>query len=531
MVVTTKRKVNEEPKLVIRNATPDDIDGILDVAGKSYLGMAPYPKEMVLAQMTNFSKGCFVAILNGAVVGYTASIRISDKCLVPHSWREITGGGFGSTHEENGEYLYGYEVCVDPSKRRYKIGQRFYDQRKKLCRFLRLKGIVFAGRLPNLKKKIKEVGTVENYVESVRERKIKDPVLGFQLRNGFEVLGIFKNYLPNDAESLGYACHMIWRNPQHYDAVFNDSRGKKIASTAGSEFANSVRVATVQYKQRRVHSLEEFEKLVTYFVDVCGDYRCDFVLFPELFTLQLLSIDNETIPPHKAIEKITSYTEHLKKFFGELAMKYNVNIIAGSHPCKAENGDIHNVSFICLRDGRFYEQPKIHPTPNEKYWWNIKGADKLQAIPTDCGPIGVLICFDSEFPELSRYLADQGIKILFVPFLTDERQGYCRVRYCAQARAIENEIYVVMAGSVGNLPNVPNIDIHYSQSCILTPCDFAFARDGIASEATPNVEMLSFADLRIDTLIETRNTGTVQNLKGRRHELYAVKWYGNKLEH
>src|SRR5690606_17915391 len=110
---------------------------------------------------------------------------------------------------------------------------------------------------------------------------------------------------------------------------------------------------------------------------------------------------------------------------------------------------------------------KIHPTPNEKFWWNIKGGDELSVINTDCGPVGVLICYDSEFPELARHLADQGANIIFIPFLTDERQSYNRVRYCAQARAIENQCYVAMAGNVGNLPRVQNMDIHYAQSCII----------------------------------------------------------------
>lgn len=108
--------------------------------------------------------------------------------------------------------------------------------------------------------------------------------------------------------------------------------------------------------------------------------------------------------------------------------------------------------------------------------------------------------------------------------MTDERQSYLRVRYCCQARAVENQIYVVMSGNVGNLPRVSNMDIQYAQSCILTPCDFPFSRDGIAADTTPNVETVAFADLRLDSLLEARNNGTVQNLKDRRHDLYSVKW-------
>lgn len=524
-----KAKKNKEPKLFIRNAEQKDVPEIIHLAEKSYNGMPPYPERMISAQISHFPEGHFVAVYNNKIVGYCASIRISGKkCLNPHTWREITGGGYGSTHEAKGDYLYGYEVCVDPSIRNLKIGQRFYNERKKLAKYLRLKGIVIAGRLPKLKESIDKIKTIENYIKAVKDKKIKDSVLSFQLKNGFEVIGTFKNYLPHDEESMGHACHLIWKNPQYEVKAKGQIQIKEVKSHPTQGFVDSVRVATVQYGQRRIESFNEFKQLVEYYIDVVSDYKCDFVLFPELFSLQLLSIENEAIPPHEAIKKMTDYAPKLKSFYSKMAIKYNVNLIAGSHPVKMSNGDVQNISYICLRDGSIHEQAKIHPTPNEKYWWNIVGGDSLKPIHTDCGTIGVLICFDSEFPELSRHLVDQGIKILFVPFLTDERQGYCRVRYCSQARAVENEIYVVMSGAVGNLPRVQNMDIHYSQSCILTPCDFPFSRDGIAQEATPNVEMVAMADLRIDNLIEARNTGTVQILKNRRHDLYGVKWYNDK---
>ena len=243
-----------------------------------------------------------------------------------------------------------------------------------------------------------------------------------------------------------------------------------------------------------------------------------------MFTLQLLSIENEPIRPDQAIRQVAEYEDRINDFFMDAAVRYNVNIIGGSTP--ALRGDtVRNVSHVYLRDGRMASQEKIHPTPNERYWWNITGGDELTLIDTDCGPIGVLICYDSEFPELTRHLVDQGINVLFVPFLTDERQSYCRVRYCAQARAVENQIYVAMSGSCGNLPNVNNIDIHYAQSCILTPCDFPFDRDGIAADTTPNVEMVAFADLSFRALRDARQHGTVRNLQDRRHDLYSVNWH------
>ncbi len=511
-----------ESKLTIRNATPQDVTGICDLTRRVYLGtgMQGYPQGAVMGQINHFPQGQFVVLVDEKVVGYCATFLIREKvALRQHSWVEVTGNGYASRHDPKGDWLYGMEVCVDPDYRGYRLGNRLYNERKKLCISLGLKGIVFGGRLPSLARRLKKFGSIENYLEQVQSKKKRDPVLSFQLHNGFEIIGVLPNYLPEDRESLGYAVHLLWRNPKVEAAeTATDEKGY------GARLPDSVRVGTVQYMQRRVHSFDEFIDLVAYFVDVVADYKGDFVVFPEMFTLQLLSIEDQELSPAESIEALTKYTPRFKEAMRELALRYNINIIGGSHPTRVPNGRVENIAYVFLRDGSVHEQPKIHPTPNEVYWWNIEGGSDLHAIQTDCGPIGVLICYDSEFPELARHLTDQGIQILFVPFCTDERQSYLRVRYCCQARAVENQVYVVMSGNVGNLPKVHNMDIQYAQSGIFTPCDFPFARDGIAADTTPNVEMVAIADLRLETLVMARNNGTVKNLSDRRHDLYSVNW-------
>lgn len=516
----SKTAAEAKPKLVVRNAAIKDAEAICALSIKVYKDVPAYSVDMIRGQIANFPEGQFVALYDDAVVGYCATFRVSSAiALKPHTWREITGGGFASRHDPDGDVLYGMEVCVDPDNRGSRIGQRLYNERKKLCSELRLMGIVFAGRLPSLARRIKKVRTAENYVDLVKSGRLRDQVLSFQLRNDFEILGLLKDYLPSDHESLGYATHMIWRNPH---AKVDVTAGVKVQR---GRHPDSVRVAAVNYQQRRVASFAEFARNVEYFVDVVADYKADFVLFPELFTLQLLSIENKPVPAADAIEALTKYTESLKELLSNLAVNYNINIIGGSHPTRVGD-EVLNICYICLRDGSIHQQPKIHPTPNERYWWNIQGGSTVHAIMTDCGPIGVNICYDAEFPELPRHLANQGMQILFVPFCTDERQSYLRVRYCAAARAVENQCYVVMSGNVGNLPGVENMDIQYAQSCVLTPCDFPFARDGVAADTTPNVETVAIADLRLDNLQTARTSGTVQNLKDRRFDLYSVAWRG-----
>jgi predicted amidohydrolase/GNAT superfamily N-acetyltransferase len=511
----------EAEKLIVRQANIDDIDGIVMLVQRAYPEMATYSRGMIRGQINAFPVGVWVATYADEIVGYCATIRVTaERALGPHSWQQITGGGFGSTHDPEGEYLYGYEVCVDPELRRYRIGQRFYRERRRLARRLGLKGIVIGGRIPGFERRQGDFASARDYVDAVKARQVRDPVVSFQLRNGFELIGLLENYLPVDKESLGWAAHMVWHNPQYAQAPDGGDKGKTPAFVRS---INQVRVASVQYGQRRISSLDEFRQMVMYFVDVTADYRADFVVFPELFTMQLLSIENEPIPPNEAMRHITQYEAELMELFRDAAMKYNINIVAGSTPL-VRDGSLYNVAQVFLRDGTYRDQEKIHPTPSEVYWWSITGGNDVKLIDTDCGPVAVLVCYDVEFPEVVRYLTDQGINILFVPFLTDERQSYCRVRYCAQARAVENQIYVAMAGSCGNLPNVHNMDIHYAQSCILTPCDFPFARDGIAADTTPNAEMVAIADLSLEALRANRQNGTVRNLKDRRHDLYGVNW-------
>ena len=517
MAHTAKTKA----RLEVRQAKLKDVRDIAELVRRAYVDLPPYTLGEIRGQLNNYRDGCFVAKLDGEIVGYCASMRLSQNVAFSnHTWDEVTGNGFGSRHDPTGDWLYGYEMCVDPKVRGTRIGRRLYEERRALAERLDLAGIVFGGRMPNLanalRRKRNNAEGPQDYLEKVIDNKIHDPVLRFQLANGFEPQGIIENYLPEDKKSKAFAVRMVWRNP-YVDA--DAPRKHRLPRDV-----ESVRIATCQLQARAVSGFDEFMRHVEYFVDVAADYESDFILFPELFTLMLLSAEEKELSPMEAIEALSDYTPKIRQKLSELALNYNINIIGGSHPTRMDDGDIHNVAYVCLRDGSIHAQEKIHPTPNEAYWWNIKGGDSIDAIPTDCGPIGVLICYDSEFPELARRLVDEGARIIFVPFCTDSRQGYMRVRYCAQARAIENQCFTVLSGNVGNLPNVANMDIQYAQSCILTPCDFPFARDGIAAEASENVETLTISDVNLADLSWARAEGTVRNLHDRRFDLYQIEW-------
>ena len=288
---------------------------------------------------------------------------------------------------------------------------------------------------------------------------------------------------------------------------------------------HTVRVASVQFAARQTDSPDTFFDRIATYVRSAGDYGADFVCFPEHFTLQLLSGASSMVPAVEAIDRLSEYTPLLKERLGALAREHDVNIIGGSHATVFE-GEAHNITFVALRDGTLHARHKLHPTPDEKAVWNIRGGASAEPVETDRGPVGVMICYDSEFPEMGRHLTDAGASLFFVPYCTDTRHGHLRVRYCCHARTVENQCYVVTSGLVGTVPNVANMDINFAQSAVLTPSDHPFARDGIAAEATENAEMMIVADLDLDRLETARARGSVRNLHDRRPELYRVDWRG-----
>jgi predicted amidohydrolase len=395
---------------------------------------------------------------------------------------------------------------VDPEYRNMKLSRRLYAARQKLAREKNLQGIAIGGRIPNYHKYADKMSAAE-YVQKVIDKKLYDPVLTAQLANGFVLKRLLPDYLPSDEESKGYATFLEWNN-LNYKSDLNIKSNPY------------VRVCSVQYQLRMIRSFEEFAQNCEYFVDAASDYRCDIVLFPEMFTMQLLSFLPNRLPG-KAVRQLHDFTPKYEELFTSLAIKYNINIIAGSH-FVVENDDLYNVSYLFKRNGTIAKQYKIHITPHEKKWWGVKSGDKVEVFDTDIGKIAIMICYDIEFPELARIAVSKGAKILFVPFNTEERRGYLRVRYCAQARAIENQVYVVMAGCVGNLPAVENMDIQFAQSGVFTPSDVEFHRDGIATEASENTEMLIFQDVDLHLLVRNREFGTVQTWKDRRNDLYKI---------
>lgn len=274
-----------------------------------------------------------------------------------------------------------------------------------------------------------------------------------------------------------------------------------------------IRVASTQYFIRPVASFRDFADQVGGLVGTAADYKARLMVLPEYFTVQLLTLGDLGKPIEEQVRDLAQQTPAFLELMAGLAKKHRIYIVAGTIPGRGGNGELHNDSYVFGPSGDFDFQGKLHMTRWEREEWFVSPRRRLNVFETEFGKMAVAICYDVEFPEIARAAARRGCDILVVPSCTDDRQGYLRVRYCAQARAIENQMYVIQSCTVGSLPMVPAVSLNYGQAAIYTPSDFFFARDGILAEGAVNSEMMVVGVLELDELRESRERGTVLPLR------------------
>ncbi|MEZ5402595.1 MAG: carbon-nitrogen hydrolase family protein [Bryobacteraceae bacterium] len=276
-----------------------------------------------------------------------------------------------------------------------------------------------------------------------------------------------------------------------------------------------IRVASLQYFIRPVQTFEQFRDQVEALVETAADYKCQLVVFPEYFTVQLLTLGLIRRPMREQIRELANQVPRFRDLMAAQARKHRIHIVAGTIPVRDEaNADIvYNESFFFSPAGSHGVQGKMHMTRFENEEWIVSPRSELKVFETVFGKVAIAICYDVEFPEIVRAAARLGAHILVVPSCTDDRQGFLRVRYCAMARAIENQMYVIHSGTVGSLPMVPAVSLNYGQAAIFTPSDFAFSRDGILAEGNPNQEMMIVGELNLSTINDSRSSGTVLPLE------------------
>jgi len=203
------------PKLTVRNTRLEDIDAMVRLQREVYPDIPAWQRERVVQQIEIFPEGQFTAFYDNRLVGCASSLVIQwDEWADEHTWDQITAAGTFDTHDAAGYTLYGAEVFVAPKLRGKRVGHALYQARRRVCKALNLRRIIACGRLPGYHK-VADQMTIELYARKVLWGDLADPVLGFQLREGFRYCGIMKNYLPADHESHGHAALIVWINPDY----------------------------------------------------------------------------------------------------------------------------------------------------------------------------------------------------------------------------------------------------------------------------------------------------------------------------
>jgi len=280
-----------------------------------------------------------------------------------------------------------------------------------------------------------------------------------------------------------------------------------------------VKITACQFRVEKVPSFDAFQNQVVELIHQVPE-DSDYIIFPELFTVGLLgSFPEQDKLTASDLIKIDEYTARYKALFSEMANNRKQIIIAGSH--LERRGDKYfNIGYIFDKDGSYVEHKKTHIFPAESNWQTTEG-DELEVFSIGPAKIGLAICYEAEIPEVSRILSVNGAEIIFCPSYTFTEAGFWRVRHCAQARAIENQVYFVHCPTVGEPENpLPN---GYGRSSILSPCDNAWTPNGVVAEAEPNKHTIVTGTVDIDELYENRKSGAATTFfdRSRREKIYT----------
>lgn len=504
-------------KITVRRWTIDDIPGLVECHYAVYREFKPetlYNARTLEMQLNAFPEGQALAEVDGVVVGYATSliVQLDDENQI-YNFNELTGSGTFSSHNPGGDTLYGADIGVHPDYRGRGVSKKLYAFRKRLLSRYNLRRLVAYGRIPGYGA-VQGKMTAEDYVNRVKRGELRDSSLNAHLSAGYEVKRVLLD-LMKDQPSADYSTWIEMPNPRYRP------ERRKLASAPLSKPVRTIRVCSAQYFMRRLSSWDEFERCVDFFVDAADTYHCHYLLFPELFTANLFSLMPSDIDSVRAARELAGMHHKYVEMFRQRAEKHQMFIIGGSHPTERD-GLIYNTAHLFTPSGNVYTQDKLHVTPAERRWFGLEPGDDVNVFETPHGRIAIQICYDVEFPEMSRLLALSGVDVIFVPFSTDDRKAYYRVRYTAQARAVENYLYVVMAGNVGNLPQVRSYLINYGRAAVLTPSDVGFPMHAVLAESEPNQEAVLMADLDLGALQGYRTLASVRPLHDRRLDLYNI---------
>ncbi|MDP1666775.1 MAG: carbon-nitrogen hydrolase family protein [Methylobacter sp.] len=277
----------------------------------------------------------------------------------------------------------------------------------------------------------------------------------------------------------------------------------------------NVKIATAQYDISFLGNWQQYRSKVERWVIEAAEQDAKILLFPEYASMELASLFGESIYSSlsKQLAAMQSLHDDYLDLFLSLAKKYRCIIQSGTFPVKTDSGAYRNRAYLFMPDGQIDYQDKLMMTRFENEQWLIQSGEELRCFNTDYGKIAINVCYDSEFPMLARKQVEAGANLILVPSCTDTLAGYHRVKIGCQARALENQCYVVQSTLVGNAPWSEAVDVNIGAAAIYTPVDRGFPDNGILADGKLNAVQWVIAEVSLSACGTVREQGQVFNYR------------------
>lgn len=275
----------------------------------------------------------------------------------------------------------------------------------------------------------------------------------------------------------------------------------------------TVKIASAQYDISFLGSWQEYQDKVERWVGEAAGLEAKILLFPEYFSMELASLFGQDVYSSlsKQLAAMQTLHEDFVGLFKDLAQKYQCLILAGTFPVDIGDSVYRNRAYLFRPDGQYDYQDKLMMTRFENEQWLIKGGDEIKCFDTEYGKIAINICYDSEFPLLARKQVEAGCVLILVPSCTDTLAGYHRVKIGCQARALENQCYVVQSSLVGEAAWSEAVDVNVGAAAIYTPVDRGFPDNGVLALGSFNAVQWVIAEISPQACATVREQGQVFN--------------------
>jgi len=278
---------------------------------------------------------------------------------------------------------------------------------------------------------------------------------------------------------------------------------------------SKVKAAVAQYDIGFFSQWGEFENKLVRWVSQAADHGAKLLVLPEYGSMELASLFGENVYKDLGTQLYAMqdiYPEY-QALYQQLARQFDVMILAGSFPVLQADGHFRNRANLYGVDGLIDYQDKLIMTRFENEQWLIHASDEIKVIDTDIGRLGINICYDSESPLIARQQVEAGANLSLAPSCTDTEAGFYRVRIGCQARALENQCYVLHSSTFGEAAWSEAVDINTGRASIYTPVDYGFPDNGILAEGSDDMAQWVYAELDIAKIAEIRQSGQVFNYR------------------